>query len=90
MKGLSDPTHFVENGSRDELKQLGQGEKITVIAGHSRRRKGLAVLQCFDANCFYSARNRPTRAQGQFATFDIVSPKRSQSFVIDGQRFGRE
>ena len=40
--------HFVENGSRDELKQLGEGEKITVDAWALTARKGLAVLHCFD------------------------------------------
>jgi hypothetical protein len=30
MKGLADPTNFTENGSRDELKQLGEGQKIAV------------------------------------------------------------
>jgi len=32
MKGLADPTNFTECGSRDELKQLGEGQKITVVA----------------------------------------------------------
>jgi hypothetical protein len=32
IKDLPNPTNFVENGSRDELKQLGEGQKITVVA----------------------------------------------------------
>ena len=32
MKGLPDPTTFTECGSRDELKQLAEGQKITVVA----------------------------------------------------------
>ncbi len=32
MKGLDDPTNLTECGSRDELKQLGEGQKITVVA----------------------------------------------------------
>ena len=40
MKGLPDPTNFTENGNRDELKQLGEGQKITVIAWALTARKG--------------------------------------------------
>jgi hypothetical protein len=40
MKGLSDPTNFTENGNRDELKQLGEGQKITVVAWALTARKG--------------------------------------------------
>jgi hypothetical protein len=62
----------------------GRVQKVVRLAkqavGSFREKEDLAVLQCFNANCFYSARNRPTRTQGQFAIFDIVSPKRSQSF----------
>ncbi len=32
MKGLPDPTNLTECGNRDELKQLGEGQKITVVA----------------------------------------------------------
>src|SRR5262249_35453854 len=32
MKGLPYPTTLTECGSRDELKQLGEGQKITVVA----------------------------------------------------------
>ncbi len=33
MKGLENPTHFnKDNRNRDELKQLGEGQKITVVA----------------------------------------------------------
>jgi len=32
IKGLDDPTNFSECGSREELKQLGEGQKITVVA----------------------------------------------------------
>jgi hypothetical protein len=32
MKGLADPTSLTECGNRDELKQLGEGQKITVVA----------------------------------------------------------
>ena len=40
MKGLPDPTTFTECGSRDELKQLGEGQKITVVAWALTGRKG--------------------------------------------------
>jgi hypothetical protein len=40
MKGLADPTNFTENGNRDELKQLGEGQKITVAAWALTARKG--------------------------------------------------
>jgi hypothetical protein len=40
MKGLADPTNFTENGSREELKQLGEGLKITVVAWALTARKG--------------------------------------------------
>src|SRR6266550_1639058 len=40
MKGLPDPTNLTENGNRDELKQLGEGQKITVIAWALTARKG--------------------------------------------------
>ena len=40
MKGLADPTNFTENGNRDELKQLGEGRKITVVAWALTARKG--------------------------------------------------
>jgi len=32
IKGLDYPTNLTECGSRDELKQLGEGQKITVVA----------------------------------------------------------
>src|ERR1700756_2893880 len=32
IKSLPDPTNLTECGSRDELKQLGEGQKITVVA----------------------------------------------------------
>jgi len=40
MKGLADPTNFTENGNRDELKQLGEGQKVTVVAWALTARKG--------------------------------------------------
>jgi hypothetical protein len=40
MKGLPDPTTFTDCGSRDELKQLGEGQKITVVAWALTARKG--------------------------------------------------
>src|SRR5438128_11577280 len=40
MKGLADPTNFTEKGNRDELKQLGEGQKITVVAWALTARKG--------------------------------------------------
>ena len=40
MKGLPDPTTFTECGSRDELKQLGEGQNITVVAWALTARKG--------------------------------------------------
>ena len=32
IKGLPDPSSTIECGSRDELKRLGEGQKITVVA----------------------------------------------------------
>jgi hypothetical protein len=32
MKGLDDPTNLTECGSREELKQLGEGQRIKVVA----------------------------------------------------------
>ena len=32
MKCLPDPTNYTTCGTRDELKQLGEGQKITVVA----------------------------------------------------------
>ena len=32
IKGLEDPTNLIECGNRDELKQMGEGQKITVVA----------------------------------------------------------
>jgi len=40
IKGLPDPMNFVEHGSRDELKQLGEGQKITVLAWALTARRG--------------------------------------------------
>jgi len=40
MKGLPDPTNLTECGNRDELKQLGEGQKITVVAWALTARKG--------------------------------------------------
>ena len=40
MKCLPDPTNFIKCGSRDELKQLGEGQKITVVAWALTARKG--------------------------------------------------
>ena len=40
IKGLPDPTNLTECGSRDELKQLGEGQKITVVAWALTARKG--------------------------------------------------
>jgi len=40
MKDLPDPEHFVENGDREELKQLGEGQKITVVAWALTARPG--------------------------------------------------
>src|SRR5206468_3413513 len=40
IKGLEDPKNFVECESRDELKQLGEGQKITVVAWALTARKG--------------------------------------------------
>ena len=42
IKGLPDPTNLTECGSRDELKQLGEGQKITVVAWALTARKGSA------------------------------------------------
>jgi hypothetical protein len=36
---LPDPTNLTEFGSRDELKQLGEGQKITVMAWALTARK---------------------------------------------------
>ena len=40
MKGLPDPTNLTECGNRDELKQLGEGQKLTVVAWALTARKG--------------------------------------------------
>jgi hypothetical protein len=37
---LPEPTHLTDWGSRDELKQLGEGQKITVVAWALTARKG--------------------------------------------------
>jgi hypothetical protein len=42
IKSLPDPTHSAECGSRDELKQLGEGQKVTVVAWALTARKGSA------------------------------------------------
>ena len=47
MKALPDPTNLTECGSRDELKQLGEGQKVTVVAWALTARKG-SVEKC---NC---------------------------------------
>jgi hypothetical protein len=39
IKGLPYPTNLTECGSRDELKQLGEGQKITVVAWALTARK---------------------------------------------------
>ena len=47
IKGLADPTNFTENGNRDELKQLGEGQKITVVAwALTARRGGSETCNC--------------------------------------------
>jgi hypothetical protein len=40
IKGLEDPTNLIECGSRDELKQMGEGQKITVVAWALTAKKG--------------------------------------------------
>lgn len=41
MKNLPDPEHFIaKNTKRDELKDLGEGQKITVVAWALAARKG--------------------------------------------------
>jgi hypothetical protein len=40
IKGLDDPTNLSECGSRDELKQLGEGQKITVLAWALTAKRG--------------------------------------------------
>jgi hypothetical protein len=40
IKALPDPTTLTECGSRDELKQLGEGQKITIVAWALTARKG--------------------------------------------------
>jgi hypothetical protein len=42
IKGLPDPTNLTECGSRDELKELGEGQKIAVVAWALTARKGSA------------------------------------------------
>jgi hypothetical protein len=42
VKDLDNPKHFTKCGSRDELKQLGEGQKITVVAWALTARKGSA------------------------------------------------
>ena len=40
IKALPDPTNTTECGDRDELKQLGEGQKVTVVAWALTARKG--------------------------------------------------
>jgi len=40
MKGLPDPTNMTECSSRDELKQVGEGQKITVVTWALTAKKG--------------------------------------------------
>jgi hypothetical protein len=40
IKGLEDPKNLIECGTREELKQLGEGQKITVVAWALTARKG--------------------------------------------------
>src|SRR5262245_45097256 len=40
IKALPDPTNTTECGSREELKQLGEGQKVTVVAWALTARKG--------------------------------------------------
>src|SRR5262245_8604183 len=40
IKALPDPMYLTECGNRDELKQLGEGQKVTVIAWALTARKG--------------------------------------------------
>jgi len=40
IKDLNKPTNLTECGSRDELKQLGEGQKITVVAWALTAKKG--------------------------------------------------
>ena len=47
MKALPDPTNLTECGSRDELKQLCEGQKVTVVAWALTARTG-SVEKC---NC---------------------------------------
>ena len=47
MKGLPDPTNMAECGSRDELKQLGEGQKITVVAwALTAKKQGAESCNC--------------------------------------------
>jgi hypothetical protein len=47
MKGLPDPTNMAECGNRDELKQLGQGQKITVVAwALTAKKQGAESCNC--------------------------------------------
>ena len=47
MKGLPDPTNLTECGNRDELKQLAEGQKITVVAWALTARKDLRLVGLF-------------------------------------------
>ena len=47
IKALPDPMNLTECGGRDELKQLGEGQKVTVVAWALTARKG-SVEKC---NC---------------------------------------
>src|SRR5215469_3317146 len=47
MKNLGKPKHLIECGSRDELKQSGEGQKITVLAWALTAKPGSAE----SANC---------------------------------------
>src|SRR5438034_3089568 len=47
MKGLPDPTNMAECGNRDELKQLGEGQKITVVAwALTAKKQGAESCNC--------------------------------------------
>ena len=47
MKGLPDPTNMAECGSRDELKQPGEGQKITVVAwALTAKKQGAESCNC--------------------------------------------
>ena len=75
MKGLPDPTNLTECGSRDELKQLGEGQKITVVAWALTARIGSRE----SANCEL---NDPANTDNHIVLIDPSIPRWRKTSVI--------